>query len=113
MPQNRQDGSAFALIYIFLLRSCKSLGVFVIVTFASRVVGKMLLAGCLCSTSVTSLRHYYTPVRHPLIFDSLPGLPVIDSTLLQGLSPWDETGFSSCLYVSLLPCRHYHPAEVI
>ena len=73
MPQNRQDGTAFALIYIFRLRSCKSLGVFVIVTFASHVVGKMLLAGCLCSTSVTSLHHYYTPVRHPLIFDSLPG----------------------------------------
>jgi hypothetical protein len=29
-PQKRHDGSAFALTYMFLLRSCKLIGVFVI-----------------------------------------------------------------------------------
>jgi len=54
---------------------------------------------------ITSFHHYYAPIRHLLIFDSFPVLTVIESTLLQGISPWDEEDFSSCLV-----CPYDHAA---
>ena len=33
---------------------------------------KLLIAGPLCSTRVTSLQCYYRPIRHPLVFDTFP-----------------------------------------
>ena len=65
----------------------------------------MLSVGCLRSIRITSLHRYFTPIRHPLIFNPLPVLAVIGSTLLQGVSPWDEEDFSSCLV-----CPYDHAA---
>jgi hypothetical protein len=73
IPQNRQHASAFALMYIFLLRSCK-LTSLLSFTLASLVVKRLLLAGCLCSASVTSFHYSYAPIRHSLLFDALPAL---------------------------------------
>ena len=39
-------------------------------------------------------------------------LSVIEPTLLQRISSWDEQGFSSCLVCPKVACHHYHPAEV-
>ena len=38
----------------------------------SLLLGELLSVGCLRSMSITSLRCYYAPIRHPLIFDSFP-----------------------------------------
>ena len=40
---------------------------------ASCFVGRSITAGQLRSTNVTSLRHYFSPIRLPLIFSALPG----------------------------------------
>lgn len=86
---------------------------FIMTTLPSFLLEALLPVGCLCSTSVTSLQRYYTPIRHPLIFDSFPGEPVIKSTLLQRVSHWDEEGFSSCFAYPLISCRHYYSAGAV
>jgi hypothetical protein len=86
---------------------------FIMTTLPSLLLEVLLPAGCLHSASVTLLHCYYTPIRHLLIFDPFPGKPVIESTLLQCLSHWDEEGFSSCFAYPLISCRHYHSAEVV
>src|SRR5438552_3238656 len=72
-PQNRQDGSAFALTYILRLRSCKSMDVFVISSLPSPTLETSQMAGPLCSANITPLHRYYGPSRHPLVFGRLPG----------------------------------------
>src|SRR5437016_2979475 len=52
-PQKRQVGSAFALTYRFLLRSCKLIGVFVISPLPSLWLEPVQTAGPLCSTDIT------------------------------------------------------------
>ena len=42
----------------------------------SRFVERILTVGPLGSTSVTSLHHYYAPIRHPLTFDSFTDSPL-------------------------------------
>src|ERR1700687_617152 len=65
-PQNRQCGSAFALAYIFRLRSCKLMGVVVISPSPPVLPEELQTAGPLCSTGVTPLHRYFGPVRHSL-----------------------------------------------
>src|SRR6202521_975636 len=43
-PQNRQDGSAFALTYILRLRSCKSMDAFVISSLPSPMLETLQMA---------------------------------------------------------------------
>ena len=57
----------------------------------------------------SSLLHALPPPSH-LRFISR--LSVIEPTLLQRISSWDEQGFSSCLVRPRVSSRHYHPAEV-
>lgn len=63
-PQKRHWLSAFALTYIFRLKSCKLIGVFIIHLCLLMLSKKLLTIGCLCSKDVTPLHHYYTPIRH-------------------------------------------------
>ena len=67
-PQKRQVGSAFALTYRLLRRSCKLMGVFVFSPLPSLLLEPAQTAGSLHSAGVTPLRRYYRPSRHPLAF---------------------------------------------
>lgn len=57
----------------------------------------MSTAGRLGSAGTTPPHRYYTPLRHPLIFRRLPGVPGYTTYLVPSISRWDEEGFSSCL----------------
>src|ERR1017187_2445680 len=70
-PQKRQVGSAFALTYRLLRRSCKLMGVFVISPLPPLLLEPPQTAGPLRSTDVTPLRRYYRPGRHPLAFPTI------------------------------------------
>src|SRR4030088_3340012 len=60
-PQNHQDGSAFALTYSLLLRSCKSMDAFVISSLPSPMLETLQMAGPLRSADITPLHRYYGP----------------------------------------------------
>src|SRR6266568_6784245 len=105
-PQKRQVGSAFALTYRLLLRSCKLMGVFVISPLPSFLLESLQTAGLLCSTAITPFRCYYGPIRHPLAFHRFPGFASYTASLLPLLSWRDEEGFSSC---STCPCHRAIP----
>src|SRR5450755_3730004 len=111
-PQNRQDGSAFALTYILRLRSCKSMDAFVISSLPSPMLETLQMAGPLRSADITPLHRYYGPSRHPLVFGRLPGFAGYTAYLAPTISRRDEEGFSSCLACPS-PCCRFHPAEVV
>ena len=58
--------SAFAFTYIFRLRSCSSIGAFLISPLPPMSSKSLQTAGPLPSTGVTRLPRYYQPLRHPL-----------------------------------------------
>src|SRR5882724_663428 len=74
-PQKRQVGSAFALTYILLLRSCKLMGVFIIHRCLPSCWSSYTTAGPLRSTGITPLHCYCWPLRHPLAVHRFPGVP--------------------------------------
>ncbi len=90
MPQKRQVLSDFALIYIFLLRYCNTIGAFIILLFTSHFVKRCFLS------KVPSLHRHYPvssllctyPTPSHLLF--LSGLyPVIEEVfLLEFLQGW-------------------------
>src|SRR5664280_497437 len=82
-PQKRQDGSAFALTYRLLLRSCKLMGAFVISPLPPFLLEPLQTAGSLCSTDITPLPRYYRPGRIPLAFHRLPGGTGYTASLLR------------------------------
>src|SRR6266566_89249 len=71
-PQNRQVGSAFALTYKLLLRSCKLMGVFVIPPLLLVLLELLQTAGPLRSTDIAPLPRYYGPFQLPLVFRQFP-----------------------------------------
>src|SRR5215469_18336228 len=83
-PQKRQVGSAFALTYILLLRSCKRMGAFVISPLPPVCWSSCTTAGPLHSTGITPLRRYYRPLRHPLAVPRFPGCYRLYGFLLHG-----------------------------
>src|SRR5690349_12054846 len=82
-PQKRQDGSAFALTYRLLLRSCKLMGAFVISPLPPVSLEPLQTAGPLRSTDVTPLPRYYRPSRIPLAVHRLPGVAGYTVSLLR------------------------------
>src|SRR5271170_4239750 len=82
-PQKRQDGSAFALTYRLLLRSCKLMGAFVISPLPPLLLEPLQTAGPLRSADITPLRRYYKPSRSPLAFHRLPGVTGYTASLLR------------------------------
>src|SRR5438067_10304279 len=82
-PQKRQVGSAFALTYRLRLRSCKPMGAFVISPLPPILLESLQTVGSLRSTSVTSLHHYFEPLRHPLVFHRFPGVSGYTAFLLR------------------------------
>ena len=89
-------------MYIFLLRSCKLMGVFIISPLPLSVVGRMLTARPLRSPDITPVHRYYGPIRHPLAFGLFPAVDGYKTYLAPKISLWDEEGFSSCL---ACPCH--------
>src|SRR6202142_537794 len=82
-PQKRQDGSAFALTYRLLLRSCKLMGGFVIAPLPPFLLEPLQTAGPLRSADITPLPRYYRPGRIPLAFHRLPGVTGYTASLLR------------------------------
>ena len=103
--------SAFPLRQSLLLRSCTA-GRLYHPVLAFRVVGDPPAAGRLRSTGITPPQHYYTPLRHPLAFGSLPGVAGYRAYLAPAISHRGEEGFSSCSACPLSSCHRFHPAEV-
>src|SRR5882757_9023779 len=66
-PQNRQDGSAFALTYILRLRSCKSMGALVMSSLPSHTLETLQMPGPIGAADFPPLQHGYGPSRHPLV----------------------------------------------
>jgi hypothetical protein len=105
-PQNRQVGSAFALTYRLLLRSCNRMGVFVIPPLPPMLLEPLQTAGPLRSPGITPVHHYSGPGRHPLAFHRFPGVSGYKVSLLRRFLERDEEGFSSCL---AYPCHRAAP----
>src|ERR1700683_2342993 len=82
-PQKRQGGSAFALTYRLLLRSCKLMGAFVISPLPSFLLESLQTAGPLRSADVTPLLRYYRPSRIPIAIHRLPGVTGYTVSLLR------------------------------
>src|SRR3979411_2077994 len=105
IPQNRQDGSAFALTYILRLRSCKSMDAFVI----SSLIANGRAPSLRGHYSASSLLRTQPPPsrRRPTSrFRRLYGLPCSDD-----FAP-GRGGLLQLLGMSLSPCCRFHPAEV-
>src|SRR5258708_16166766 len=86
-PQKRQDGSAFALTYRLLLRSCKLMGAFVISPLPPFLLEPLQTAGSLRSAHITPLPRYYRPGRIPLAVHRLPGVTRYTPSLLLPFLP--------------------------
>src|SRR6185436_9559441 len=115
-PQNRQNGSAFALTYILRRRSCRLIGVFVMSPLPPVLSEELRTVGSLCSTGITPLHRYDGPLRHPLVFGRFPGGPVIRPPLLHRFrdgtrraSPVAQRGLVPML--SLPPRRSDSPCQ--
>src|SRR5215831_7259021 len=92
-PQKRQDGSAFALTYILLLRKLDGRLYHLVLAFPT--LETLQMAGPLRSTDITPLPRHYGPGRHPLAFGRLPGLAGYTTYLAPvGFSPGRE-GFTN------------------
>src|SRR5258708_3535431 len=111
-PQKRQAGSAFALMYRLLRRSCTLMGVFVISPVPSFLLESLQTAGPLRSTAITPLRSYCGPLRHPLAFHRFPGFASYAVSLLPPSFMAGRGGLLPLLDISFSPCCPYHPAGV-
>src|SRR5580704_11204434 len=108
-PQKRQAGSAFALMYRLLLRSCKLTGVFVISPLPPFLLESLLTAGLLRSTAITPFRSYCGPLRHPLAFRHFPdgtrrATPVAQHVLITVLSLPPRRSVMALRSARAMPC---------
>src|ERR1700692_363680 len=110
-PQKRQVGSAFALTYRLLLRSCKLMGVFVISPLPSWLLEPLQTAGLLRSTDITPLLRYYEPIRHPLAVPRFPGFAGYTVPCSADFAA-GRGGLLQLLGISLSSCCRYYPARV-
>src|SRR3984893_15644514 len=110
-PQNRQDGSAFALPYILRLRSCKSMDVFVISSLPSPMLEAFAngrapsLHGHYSASSLVRTHPPPSRLRPTSRGRRLYGLPCS-----RDFSP-GRGGFLQVLTMSLSPCCRFLPAE--
>ena len=111
-PQKRQVGSAFALTYRLLLRSCKQMGAFVISPLPSFLLESLQTAGSLRSTGITPLRSYYRPLRHPLVVPPTSRCLRLYGFLFSTNFSAGRGGFLQLLCASLSSCCRYNPARV-
>src|SRR5262252_1548789 len=110
-PQKRQAGSAFALMYSLLLRSCKLTGAFIIHPCLPFV-------GVIANSRASSLHGHYAasvlllapppPSRLSADFLVLP----VTASLLPSISRSGRVGFLQLLSASLSSCCRSNPARV-
>src|SRR5467141_531259 len=111
-PQNRQDGSAFALTYILRLRSCKSMDGLCHLVLAFPYVGDIAngrapsLRGRYSASSLLRTQPPPSRLWPTSRFRRLYGLPCSDD-----FAP-GRGGLLQLLSMSLSPCCRFHPAEV-
>src|SRR5271154_5419808 len=110
-PQKRQSGSAFALTYRLLLRSCKLMGAFVISPLPPVLLEPLPTAGSLRSTDITLLLRYYGPLRHPLAVPRFPGFAGYTVPCSANFAT-GRGGLLQLLGASLSSCCRYYPARV-
>src|ERR1019366_95096 len=82
-PQKRHDGSAFALTYRFLLRSCKLMGVFVIHPCLPSCWNRYKQQGPFAPPALPGILATADPSATLSPSVHFPGSPVIGPTLLQ------------------------------
>ena len=82
-PQKHQSGSAFALRYILLLRSCKSMDVFVIPSLPSLLSENRQQQGAFAPRELPRLNTTTRPSATLSPSAHFPVLPVIEPTLLR------------------------------
>src|SRR5258708_21882691 len=111
-PQKRQVGSAFALTYRLLLRSCKQMGAFVISPLPPFLLESLQTAGSLRSTGITPLRSYYRPLRRPLAFPPISRCLRLYGFLFSANFSAGRGGLLQLLSASLSSCCRYNPARV-
>ena len=102
--------SAFAFTYIFRLRSCSSIGAFLISPLPPMLSKSLQTAGPLPSTGVTRLHRYYQPLRHPLACQPISrgcrlyGLPLL-RRFLNGARRASPVAWRVLVTVPSLPPR--------
>src|ERR1019366_5193925 len=111
-PQKRQDGSAFALTYRLLLRSCKLMGAFVISPLPAVLLEPLQTAGPLRSTDITLLLRYYGPLRHLLAVPRFPGFAGSTVPCSADFAT-GRGGLLQLLSASLPSCCRCNPARVV
>src|ERR1700674_408923 len=111
-PQKRQDGSAFALTYRLLLRSCKLMGAFVISPLPPVLLEPLQTAGPLRSADITPLPRYYRPSRIPLVVHRLPGATGYTASLLRQFLDGTRR-VSPVAQHTLPPCYPYQPRRSV
>src|SRR6516225_6301927 len=110
-PQKRQAGSAFALMYRLLRRSCTLIGVFVIPPVPSVLLESLpssrapLLHGHYAASQLTTCPSATLSSSTVFLFGQLYGFPAPPSFLAG------RGGLLQSLDMSLLPCCPYHPPE--
>src|SRR6202051_1869013 len=105
-------GSAFALTYRLLRRSCKQMGAFVISPLPSFLLESLQTAGSLRSTGITLLRSYYRPLRHPLVVPPTSRYLRLYGFIFSTNFSAGRGGFLQLLCASLSSCCRYNPARV-
>jgi hypothetical protein len=101
--EKRHDVSAFALAYILLLSSCRLMDAFIKASLPPRLTEELPHSRApSLPRHYPSSHSYYEPIRHPLVFDQLPGTTGYMAYLAPPISWRDEEGFSSC---SAGPCH--------
>ena len=93
-------------MYSLRLRSCRSMGAFIMSPLPPMLSKSSCAVRPLRSTGVTPLHHYYEPRRHRLAFGRFPGKTGYTAYLAPAISAWGEDGFSSCL---ACPCHRAIP----
>src|SRR5215475_2932791 len=111
-PQKRQAGSAFALMYSLLLRSCKLTGVFIIHPCLPSCWSQCKQQGLFAPRALPRLLATAGPSGTLSPFHRLPGFASYTVSLLPSISRPGRVGFLQLLSASLSSCCRSNPARV-
>src|ERR1700730_5745695 len=110
-PQKRQVGSAFALTYRLLLRSCRLMGAFIISPLPPVLLEPLQTAGRLRAPDIAVLLRSCRPLRPPLAGPRLPGFAGYTVPCSADFAT-GRGGLLQLLSASLPSCCRCNPARV-